>query len=290
MNEALDIKIMRLIVQRWPFPRGKGLLLRLFRPLLRRRPFLFSFGNNVLVPGNLEDWLINHSFLEGPDSAFCLSWSLIRPGDTVIDVGGNVGLWCMTAARNCGDGGVVHVFEPHDANYRQLQRNLEMNEIRNSHAHKFAVSDTEGEAEFFAAAVANSGLGRLAARTGVLVPDSKVQTVVLDRFLVGLGIRSFDFLKIDVEGAEALVLSGAKRYLAEVGPIVLFEMNPVLASAFGQTAKNIGAMLQSCGYRIFEYLRGKMVPIDMTECVGHHDLFALKPAHANRSLLFKGLF
>jgi FkbM family methyltransferase len=265
-------------------------LLRCFRPFLRRRPFLFEFGDNVLIPGRLEDWLINLSFLDGPDSAFRLSWSLIRPGDTVVDVGGNVGIWCMTAARGCGEQGVVHVFEPQEENYGRLQENLRLNQITNVYAHRLAASDKVGEAEFFAATVGNSGLGRLAARTGVLAPDGKVETVTLDQYLSELGVRIVDFLKIDVEGAEALVLSGARRYLSDAGPMVMFEMNPELSSAFGVRARELGDMLQACGYSIFECVQGRMVGIDMATCDGHHDLFALKPAHANRSALFKGLF
>src|SRR5438874_8443242 len=108
MTESFDIKLMRIVLQGWPLPRGKGVLLRFFRPFLRRREFMFEFGKSVLVPGLIDDWLINLMFLEGPDPAFRLSWSVIRPGDIVVDVGGNIGLWCMTAARICGDGGIVH--------------------------------------------------------------------------------------------------------------------------------------------------------------------------------------
>jgi len=197
----------------------------------------------------------------------------------------------MTAARNCGEAGTVHAFEPHEGNYKRLQENLAVNQIRNVRAHRVAASDCAGEAQFFAPTNGNSGLGRLAARPGVLAPEGKVQTVTLDNYLAELGVRSIGFLKIDVEGAEAMVLAGARRYLKEAeGPIIMFEMNPDLSSAFNKTARDIGELLRNCGYKVFEYVHGELVDVDMDHVQGHHDLFALKPAHASRSALFKGLF
>ena len=84
----------------------------------------------------------------------------------------------------------------------------------------------------------------------------EVATISLDDDLASRGIQKVDLLKIDVEGAELLVLAGAARLLgSNAAPTVIIEVNPVsLRSANSDPAAVLG-WLQSRGYRCSELER-----------------------------------
>lgn len=61
-SEPLDIRSIRRIFRHWPFPRGRGLLLKAFSPLLRSREFVFDIADGVLVPSDMDDWISINGF------------------------------------------------------------------------------------------------------------------------------------------------------------------------------------------------------------------------------------
>src|SRR5437588_2385506 len=225
-TESIGIKALRLSLQNWPLRRGKGLILRLARPFVSHDS-LWQLAPGVLIPCELEDWQTNHLFVHGLEAepSFGLSWSLLKAGDTVLDIGANIGLWAMRAAVIIGDNGRLHAFEPLPANITRLERNLALNSIENVMVHSIAVSDTAGEAVFYSPESRSSGTGRLAPREG-LRPELKVATATLDSLLVEGTIGTPGFIKMDVEGAELRVLRGAQRLLAsDNAPMIMFELN-----------------------------------------------------------------
>ena len=282
-GEPFDIRMMRHIFRRWPFLRGKGVLLKAFRPLLRDREFVCEVVDGVVVLADLSDWITLHGLVEGYDREFAMSWAFIRPGDTVIDVGANIGIWTIAAAKKTGQQGQVHAFEPLEANFGRLLHNIDLNAATNVVPQKLALSDRAGPRRFFPSPNMNSGVGRLVTDdwTGL---HSTVEAVTLDDYCDQHGITSVNVLKIDVEGAEYFVLKGATRLLRSSDPpIIVFEMNREMAADLGSSPDKIETFLAALGYSIFGYRGGKLNQISLCEFFGHEDLFAL-PKHANRSL------
>jgi FkbM family methyltransferase len=275
-SEPFDIRVIRQIFRRWPFPRGRGLLLKILSPLLRKRHFIFEAADGVLVPSDLDDWITLHGFIEGYDSEFSPSWSLIRPGGTVFDVGANIGIWTIGAARRAGK---VHAFEPLESNFVRLESNVELNRASNIVARNLAVSDRAGTLQFFPSPNTNSGVGLLAPKTWN-VPTCEVEATTLDDYCEHNEIRSVDVLKIDVEGAELLVLKGATRLLNSASPpAIIFEMNHEMAARFNSSPATIGDLLSQFGYSISAHRSGCWQPISIAEFSGHEDLLAF-PKHA----------
>jgi FkbM family methyltransferase len=291
LREPNDIRFIRTCLNRWPFKRGKGVLLRLFEPRLRRRDFLIEIEPGVLIPGELDDWMVLSFFADAPyNLPLQLSRSLIRPGDTLMDVGANTGLWALGAALRVGPEGRVHAFEPVPDNFERLTRNLALNGFDNVTSQKLALSDKCGHTVFYAATDDNSGVGSLTQR-GEADRPIEIEMTTVDDYCVNHNIPRVDLMKIDVEGAELLVFRGAEKLLSsKEAPIIMFETDEVLTARFGSSSTIIKSLLHQYGYDFFRYTGNRLEAVAVDEL--HHkqeDLFALKPFHIEGHQLLQRL-
>lgn len=149
----------------------------------------------------------------------------IRAGETVLDLGGHIGVFTLFAALRVGPHGRVVVCEPGPKNLELLRRNIARNHLDQVRLHPCAVADQDGEADFYIAAdpadnpVADT-LTPAAGRSAIRV---KLRT--LDGIIAQEGITAIDHLKIDVEGAEERVLDGGAKALA-MAKRVMMEIHP----------------------------------------------------------------
>jgi FkbM family methyltransferase len=139
---------------------------------------------------------------------------LLKPGDVYIDVGANIGLHSIAAARAMSGQGKIFAFEPFEPTRKLLERNLWLNGFSSiceiSH---FALSDTTGKHKLHLGATSgHHSLYEL--ETPAFTPTTSVDisTITLDEFLPEK--QTARLLKIDAEGAEIDVIKGAKRLLA----------------------------------------------------------------------------
>ncbi len=138
---------------------------------------------------------------------------MVRPGAIVFDVGAHAGFYTLLASVLAGPAGQVISFEPLASNVERIKRHLSLNGIRNVTIVEAAVSDRDGVARFEAGP--STAMGHFS-RDGAL----QVRTVALDELSSSGAIPAPDHIKIDAEGAELLVLQGARRLLAAFRPIV----------------------------------------------------------------------
>lgn len=141
-----------------------------------------------------------------------------QPGWAVVDVGANIGAFSVWAAGKMGASGRLLAIEPNPVSFRELRRSLDELAV---HATAFAVAcgDVEGEVtlHFQPGYTVSSSLTSFdAASESATVPMRR-----LDAILGETGISHVDLLKIDVEGAEELVLRGAGDALRRIDRVVL---------------------------------------------------------------------
>jgi FkbM family methyltransferase len=181
---------------------------------------------------------------------------MVGPGMTCFDIGANIGAVSTHLARTVGAAGHVHAFEPVPALRVRLQKNLARNDCdRIVSVHPLALSNATGEARLAVAAVDadNQGLASLvAAGTDRLTGMLTVQTVTLDDFVAERRIDRIDFMKIDIQGAEILLLEGGRRTLAELRPDLIVEVSPADMAGIGKTSRDLLRALEGCGYQIHE--------------------------------------
>ncbi len=246
---------LRAAVSRVPL-RGTGALVLKLDPWLRTAeteegevfgvPFRFDYRLDRLVArmyhGNYEPAEVRVIRRE------------VREGDTVADVGANIGYLSAVAASAVGRGGRVLAFEPVPELYGRLSglaRDAAARGFR-IEPRRVALGDREGEVEIRTSTRPNIGwatmvpgmMGADEVREVHRVPLRRLDDVVREE-----GVGRLGFVKIDVEGAERLVLEGMRDVLRRDRPVVLCEVCPWSQSLLGGTVAGLFEFLEGFGYR-----------------------------------------
>lgn len=175
--------------------------------------------------------------------------SVLSAGMVAVDAGANVGVYSTVCSRLVGSSGKVLSFEPAESAFKLLERNVRLNKGRNTKTFRFALSDRAGTARLYHHPDASrNSLGQNVGMQGTF---EEVPTTTLDNVLDREDIARIDFLKIDVEGAEELVLRGAMKLLLKCRPIILFEVNPAAAGKLGLGGQGAWDLLAQRGYEFF---------------------------------------
>jgi FkbM family methyltransferase len=172
---------------------------------------------------------------------------LLPPGAVMIDVGANIGWVALNAAVACRDA-QVYAFEPGDFAFSYLRANVERNEMTSRiTAINKAVADVTTTMQFtndpFAHPLNHLERGRT--DSGLTVP---VETITLDDFVAREGLHRIDLIKCDVEGAELLVLQGARNAIDRFRPTFVLEVDGNWLKRFGATPEDVIDFLASRGY------------------------------------------
>jgi len=173
---------------------------------------------------------------------------ILPPGKVFVDVGANFGVYTLVASKLVGETGKVLAFEPSAESFAILRQNIELNHLSNVRAFRVALAQTRSQAwlNYGWDPVCNwmsKDRDPLRGNEG-----EEVQTDTLDQLLEENGVTRVDAIKIDVEGAEELVLRGAIRCLTAQSPIVIFEFNPESAALQGLSPWGARDLLEGLGY------------------------------------------
>jgi len=173
----------------------------------------------------------------------------LEPGSTFFDVGAHYGWMSLQAARRVGRTGSIVAFEPSPVLAQILRYHQRVNRMDQMRIVVQAVSDRDCDATPFR--LLNNGLSSQNSLTfGGNLPETTVPSTTLDRFCSTTGLVP-DLVKIDVEGAELMVLQGASRLLTDAHPDIIVEVHPHLLPP-GQTADQIFDLLRGHGYVLRE--------------------------------------
>jgi FkbM family methyltransferase len=182
----------------------------------------------------------------------------LRPGDVYADIGANVGLFTLIAAKIVGPTGRVFAFEPVQKPHKRLVENIQLNKFKNVQNEQVAFSDSSGSFEMMVAEDEMDGFNSFAPPyMGEHYARETVTTNTWDAFaglhkLAGL----VTLMKIDVEGWELKVLSGGQNLLSrEDAPVLQVEFTDGAAKAAGSSCQEIYRSLESLGYKIYRHDR-----------------------------------
>jgi len=171
-------------------------------------------------------------------------------GDVFVDVGANYGVYTAVASRLVGSSGRVLSFEPAAHAYAVLQHNIEIGDLDNVSAFRVALSNRREEMILRLREDASTNAIAHAAGTGESFEP--ITTSTLDEELAREPAGRVHVLKLDVEGAEELVLRGALSVLQCSTPVVLFEINTEASQMLGLQPDGAWNLLRSHEYRFFQ--------------------------------------
>ena len=258
-------------------------------PLLKtaRRPRIVRLreGFRLLVDGKSQTGRIAYATGGYEPRTTKIMQALVHPGDTVIDVGANIGYFSIVAARAAGKIGRVLAFEPVPDVRQSLIANLRLNHLEHVSVRSEALSAASGEATFYLGPQQDTGLGSL--RALAEGREMRVQQMRFD----DLWDRQtrVALVKIDVEGAEHQVLQGMTDCLAGDRPDILLEVTDEYLRGLGSSAQTLFAFLTSRGYSMYEIPdEGPLIPVrttaDLAKCPSQFNALCTVKADLNEQL------
>ena len=147
---------------------------------------------------------------------------LLMPGDRVIDIGANYGVYALSMARAVGPSGCVWAFEPASATANLLAQSIAINGLAQVVLDRSAVSAKAGSARL--SLNENSELNALVTGESPSGASETVPAVTLDDCIERHRWRDIGFIKMDAEGEEANILKGGGRFFSEMSPLVQYEV------------------------------------------------------------------
>lgn len=176
---------------------------------------------------------------------------VLTPGDTVIDIGANVGILSLFMNHLVGKEGHVYSVEASSKNVEIFTQNVKLNEIENITIINKAVSDSPGTV-FLAPPHENYNDALLVISDSPRDNAEKVDAVPFDTIAETLGINSAKLIKIDIEGAEILFFRGAQQFLLKHKPFLIFESLEAYTQRLGYSVTDVIALLLQLDYKLVQ--------------------------------------
>jgi|HubBroStandDraft_4_1064222.scaffolds.fasta_scaffold108375_2 FkbM family methyltransferase len=251
-------KLIRHVSGSTPPFRGKQRLINLLCPRDPSRQFeVFGFSMAL----DLRDGIQRDVFLERYErEETALVRRVLQPGMTVIDAGANIGYYTALAASIVGVRGKVFAFEPSPYAYGRLAEWIKENGVRQVSAFNMGLGDHDGTLDLYVPPESYgnhdpsvveycSGMNR------ITVPIRRLESVIEE-----FDLLCVDFMKVDVEGYEPMLLRGCERFLRS-GKVryLLCEFNDKLLSMAGSSSNELETYLVNLGFRVIEVKRSGSV-------------------------------
>ena len=232
------------------------------------RPVLMRWLGDLLVviwPGNELSRVL---FLTGNFEPNELTWvsQTLTDGMTMIDVGAHIGMYMLVASKLVGDSGLVIAIEPSTREFQRLTTHVTLNDLRNVRCLQVGASSASGNALLKIASEWNSGhntFGDFFNPEVDLIREEPVLMQTLDAIVSAQKLERVDLIKIDVEGHELKVLTGALETITRFRPRVLIEVFEETLRRQGASVEAVLSFLIAQGYVLNEFsdFDGSLVPL-----------------------------
>ncbi len=213
----------------------------------------------------------------------------IRPSQTVLDIGANIGAHTMTMAEAVGNKGRVIAIEATDWAYTKLLKNISLNphlESRIIPLQYLLTHDISAETprELYSSWNVIPSAEQHSVHKGKLKSTASARVVRLDSIIQELNIDNIDFIKIDVDGFEYWVLLGAADILKQYSPTILIELSPYVHLEHGSSFEALVQLLYKYNYRFYSVEDGTLLPKIIKE------LTAMIPKNGGINVIARKLF
>ncbi len=203
---------------------------------------------------------------------------LLQPGQKIIDIGANYGVYTLSMAKTVGATGSIWSFEPASSTASFLAAGIEANDFKQIVLEQSALSSACGEAKL--SLNNNSELNSLVHEDSSSEATETVPLVTLDDCMNRYDWQEIEFVKIDAEGEETNILQGGQQFFAKLSPLVQYEIK-----AGVEVHLELVQSFTNMGYQSYRLVPGLdlLVPFDPESLDGYLlNLFCCKPDRAQK--------
>jgi len=178
----------------------------------------------------------------------------LKSGEIFVDIGANIGLFSLIAAKSVGKTGRVFAFEPTSSTIKLLNRNVKLNRFRNVICLQLALSFSNEKKIMFTSQDGYSAWNSFAMPSkGRKFEEEIVESTTIDDFVNKYNlIGKISFMKIDIEGWEIYALKGGRKTLSRLdAPHLLVEFTDENAQLTGNSCAALYRELCNLGFHIF---------------------------------------
>lgn len=192
---------------------------------------------------------------------------LVKVGDTVLDIGANIGAHTLPLARQVGSTGKVYSFEPTSWAFKKQLLNISLNpeiELRIQPLQMMLTSNSQKNlptsiySSWPLTKIEDSSLHEI--HSGLLKTTNGAAVSTLDEFVVLQNIQKINFIKIDVDGNETDVLGGAHEILRIHKPKIVLELAPYCYRENMSEFYELINILRRHDYRLYDINTMKELP------------------------------
>ena len=207
---------------------------------------------SLFLFGNFQSYVIQNKYYS------------LEKNAVVFDVGANVGSMALRFAQGAPEGH-VYAFEPTDYAFKKLQRNLSLNPKlaeRISAVQQFLSDETQSDPQIQAYAswkVDGSAKNSHPLHGGTIKPAESVSAITLDLFCNQNQVQHIDLIKIDTDGHEHKVLSGARKTIKKYLPYVVFEIGGYVLNEQQLEFEQFHDYFGSLNYSLFNAKNGRKI-------------------------------
>ncbi len=212
--------------------------------------YIGSYG-----PFKLDSYFGFSNFSEwgdGHNNGFVRCINECRNKECVIDIGAHIGLVSMPASTVINEKGIIYAFEPARENLKYLSKHIKINNIRNIKVIDSLVGATDQENVEFYEYLGPSGMNTsVNNNTTSGYKKTLCKQIKLDTFCEIESINP-DIIKIDVEGFEYEVLSGAESIISKSKPLIFLSVHPKQLLQLGCSIKKLSSLIEQLKYKCTE--------------------------------------
>ena len=244
--------------------RGKARLLASLGLSLKNRELVPPGIDRVRCRGGIEisthdprDVMFRELWLHGhyQDDVLVALANLLKPGQVFWDIGANFGLMSLWVERQFAGAVKTVAFEPAPTVAATLRRNVELNHARSITVEQVCLSDQPGQVKFYTSRDHSWNATLISSFASQYGEDIAIDVTAttMDAYAAAHGPPSA--IKLDVEGAEHLVLMGGQQVLRDHDVAAVVEYNTVALAAVGLTPTQYLELFTKLGYRPYQMTR-----------------------------------
>lgn len=216
----------------------------------RRRLVRTRFGATMAV--DTQDLIQRYVYMFGLWEPHMTHWlqRRLRPGDTYVDIGANVGYFSLLAAQLVGEKGRVVAIEASPTYHAQIRRHADLNGRTNIRTLHTAVADARRTVTLILASSQNMGAASIVPYDGPAEVTHEVEAHPLPDLLDADETATARVIKIDVEGAEGAVIRGLAPLLDKLRPDaeLTVEVTPARMEALGESPDALLKTMRQHGF------------------------------------------